>query len=219
MKKNNLNNLIFSSSCTVYGIPDRLPVDENASFKKALSPYGETKQQCEKLIKKSKLFSVCLRYFNPIGSHESGLIGDRSAGKAENLVPIICEVASGKRKNLKINGIDYKTNDGSCVRDYIHVEDLAKAHINALKYCIKNKNKSIFNIGTGQGLSVTEIVKIFEKTNNIKLNLEFGPRRKGDVAEIYSNTKNSSKYLKWKAEKSISDALESAWNWELKKLK
>ena len=217
MHNNNLNNLIFSSSCTVYGSPDSLPVDENAPFKKAESPYGETKQLCEKIIEKSTLFSVCLRYFNPIGSHSSGLVGDRSADKPANLVPIICEVAYGKRKKLIINGNDYNTKDGTCVRDYIHVEDLALAHINALEYCLKNKNKSVFNIGTGKGLSVAETVRIFEKSNSIKLNVEYGPRRIGDVAEIYSDTKKSSKFLNWKAEKSISDALKSAWNWEQNK--
>jgi UDP-glucose 4-epimerase len=217
MQNNNLNNLIFSSSCTVYGSPDNLPVDENASFKKAESAYGETKQLCEKIIEESKLYSVCLRYFNPIGSHNSGLIGDRSTDKPANLVPIICEVASGKREKLIINGNDYNTKDGTCVRDYIHVEDLAQGHINALKYCIKNKNKSIFNLGTGQGLSVAETVRIFEESNNIKLNVEYGPRRIGDVAEIYSDTKKSNKNLKWIAKKSISNALKSAWNWELNK--
>ncbi len=217
MQNNNLNNLIFSSSCTVYGSPDNLPVDENASFKKAESAYGETKQLCEKIIEESKLYSVCLRYFNPIGSHNSGLIGDRSTDKPANLVPIICEVASGKREKLIINGNDYNTKDGTCVRDYIHVEDLAQGHINALKYCIKNKNKSIFNLGTGQGLSVAETVRIFEESNNIKLNVEYGPRRIGDVAEIYSDTKKSNKNLNWIAKKSISNALKSAWNWELNK--
>ncbi len=214
MQNNNLNNLIFSSSCTVYGSPDSLPVNENSPFKKAESPYGKIKQLCEKMIEESTLFSVCLRYFNPIGSHDSGLIGDRSADKPSNLVPIICEVASGKRDKLIINGNDYNTKDGSCVRDYIDIEDLAQAHINALEYCIKNKNKSVFNVGTGQGLSVAEIVRIFEETNDVKLNLEFGPRRKGDVANIYSDTKKSNEYLNWKAEKSISNALKSAWNWE-----
>ena len=216
MNNNNLNNLIFSSSCTVYGSPDNLPVDENATFKKAESPYGETKQLCEKIVQKSTLLSVCLRYFNPIGSHDSGLIGDRSADKPANLIPIICEVASGKREKLIINGNDYNTKDGTCVRDYIHVEDLAIAHINALEYCIKNKNKSVFNLGTGQGLSVAETVRIFEETNNIKINVEYGPRRSGDVSEIYSDTKKSNKYLNWKAEKSVSEALKSAWNWEKK---
>ena len=186
-------------------------------FKKAESPYGETKQLCEKMIEDSNLFSVSLRYFNPIGSHESGLIGDRSADKPANLVPIICEVASGKRDKLIINGSDYKTKDGSCVRDYIHVEDLATAHINALDYCIKNRSKSVFNIGTGQGLSVFETIRIFEEVNNIKLNFEIGPRRNGDVAEIYSDTKKSRKYLKWKAKRTVKEALKSAWNWEIKK--
>ncbi len=218
MQSNNLNNLIFSSSCTVYGSPDSLPVDENAPFKKAESPYGETKQLCEKLIEKSTLFSVCLRYFNPIGSHKSGLIGDRSADKPANLIPIICEVATGKREKLVINGNDYNTKDGTCVRDYIHVEDLAIAHINALEYCIKNKNKSVFNIGTGQGLSVTEAVRIFEECNNVKLNIEFGPRRSGDVSEIYSDTKKSNEFLNWKAKRTVKEAFQSAYFWEKRKI-
>ena len=217
MQNNNLNNLIFSSSCNVYGRPDRLPVDENVDFKKAESPYGETKQLCEKIIGESTIFSVCLRYFNAIGSHKSGLIGERSANKPANLVPIICEVASGKREKLIINGNDYNTYDGSCVRDFIHVEDLAIAHINALDYCIRNRSKSVFNVGTGQGLSVIETVRIFEEVNNIKLNYEIGPRRNGDVAEIYSDTKKSSKYLNWKAKRTVKEALKSAWNWEIKK--
>ena len=216
-KMNNFNNIIFSSSCTVYGNPDSLPVEENAPFKKDISPYGKTKQLCEEMIKESKLFSVRLRYFNPIGSHKSGLIGDRSNDKPTNLVPIMCEVASGKRGKLIVNGIDYKTKDGSCVRDYIHVEDLAAAHTNALSYCIKNQNQSVFNIGTGKGLSVLETIKLFEKVNEMKLNYEFGPRRKGDIAKIYSNTKKSMKLLKWKSNKTIEEALKSSWEWEIKK--
>ena len=212
-----VDNIIFSSSCTVYGTPDILPVDETAPFKKAESPYGETKQMCEGIINKSKISSVSLRYFNPIGSHKSGLIGDRSKDKPANLVPILCEVASGLRDKLIINGLDYDTTDGSCVRDYIHVEDLADAHLNALKYCIDNNNKSVFNIGTGRGLSVIEIVRRFEKINKLKLNIEHGPRRHGDVAEIYSDTKKSKSILNWKAKKSVDEALESAWKWELKR--
>ena len=214
MQSNNLNNLIFSSSCTVYGSPDNLPVDENAPFKKAESPYAETKQLCEKMIEESTLFSVCLRYFNPIGTHESGLIGDRSANNPSNLVPVMCEVASGKREKLIINGNDYNTKDGSCVRDYIHVEDLASAHINALQYCIKNKSKSIFNIGTGSGISVKEMVKKFEKVNGVNVECKYGPRRKGDIAKIYSDVKKSKKYLNCSAKKTISDALKNAWAWE-----
>jgi UDP-glucose 4-epimerase len=214
MQNNNLNNLIFSSSCTVYGSPESLPVDENAPFKKAESPYGETKQLCEKMIKESTLFSVCLRYFNPIGTHESGLIGDRSVNNPSNLVPVICEVASGKREKLIINGNDYNTKDGSCVRDYIHVEDLASAHINALQYCFKNKGKSIFNIGTGSGISVKEMVRKFEKVNSVNVECKYGPRRKGDIAKIYSDVKKSKKYLNYSTERTISDALKNAWAWE-----
>ena len=141
---------------------------KNAKLKDPESPYAETKQLCEKIIEKSTLFSVCLRYFNPIGSHNSGLIGDRSTDKTSNLVPIICEVASGKRERLIINGNDYNTKDGTCVRDYIDIEDLALAHIKALEYCIKNKSKSIFNIGTGQALSVAETFRILRKVTILK---------------------------------------------------
>ncbi len=219
MKTNKLNNIIFSSSCSVYGNPETLPVHEQTLFKKAESPYSETKQLCEKMINKSELFSVSLRYFNPIGSHDSGLIGDRSLNSSSNIVPIICEVASGKRDKLVINGNDYNTNDGSCVRDYIHVEDLADAHIKALKYCIKNKNKSIFNLGIGKGVSVKELVKLFQKTNNKKIKFEYGPRRSGDIAEIYSDTKKSNKILNWSAKKTVKQALISSWKWELQKHK
>ncbi|MDB9712396.1 UDP-glucose 4-epimerase GalE, partial [Flavobacteriaceae bacterium] len=191
MKKNNVNNIIFSSSCTVYGSPDILPVSELAPFKKAESPYGKTKQLCEKLINESVINSISLRYFNPVGSHETCLIGDCSADKPNNLVPIICEVASGKRDSMQIFGNDYNTIDGTCVRDYIHVVDLAKAHVAALNHILKSKKiKTAFNIGVGKGVSVQEVVDSFEKINDIKISYNIGPRRDGDVEEIYSdNTK------------------------------
>ena len=212
-----VEHLIFSSSCTVYGTPDILPVTEQAPFKKAESPYGETKQQCEEVLQSAKIKSISLRYFNPIGSHSSGLIGDCSADKPANLVPIICEVAKEVREKLIVNGNDYNTVDGSCVRDYIHVVDLAKSHVAALQYLIKNPKKEVFNIGTGKGLSVLEAVQCFEKANNTKINYEIGPRRDGDVEEIFSDNSKVEKLLNWKAEISVEIAMRDAWNWELKK--
>ena len=217
MKKHKVNNLIFSSSCTVYGTPDILPVTESSPFKKAESPYGETKQMCENILQKSDIKSISLRYFNPIGSHFSGLIGDCSADKPCNLIPIICEVAKGMREKLIVNGDDYNTIDGSCVRDYIHVVDLAKSHVSALNYLLKNPTKDVFNIGTGKGLSVLEAVHFFEKVNKEKINYSIGPRREGDVEEIYTNNTKVEELLNWKAEISVETAMADAWNWELKK--
>ena len=217
MKKHNVENIIFSSSCTVYGSPDVLPVSENAPFKKAESPYGETKQLCEELLNKTDISSISLRYFNPIGSHESGRIGDCSSDKASNLVPIITETAIGKREQITVFGDDYNTPDGTCLRDYIHVVDLANAHVKALEYVMLNKGKSAFNIGTGNGVSVLEAIQIFEKVNNIKVNYKIGPRRAGDVEKIYSDNKLSFNELKWKSEKTLDDAMLSAWKWEQQK--
>jgi UDP-glucose 4-epimerase len=211
-------NLIFSSSCTVYGMPSTLPVDEQAHFKKAESPYGETKQICENIIKKNKCKSVSLRYFNPIGSHDSGLIGDCSSDKANNLVPIIAEVVYGMRENLIVNGNDYNTNDGTCVRDYIHVQDLALSHVKALDYLLEKSGKYIFNVGTGNGLSVLEIINSFEKVNNVKVSFEFGPRREGDIEKIYSNGNLIKEVLGWEPIKSIEDALMTSWKWQNNKL-
>ena len=217
MKKHNVENIIFSSSCTVYGSPDILPVSENAPFKKAESPYGETKQLCEELLNETKISSISLRYFNPIGSHESGVIGDCSSDKASNLVPIITETAIGKREQITVFGNDYNTPDGTCLRDYIHVVDLANAHVKALQYVMRNKGKSAFNIGTGNGVSVLEAIHIFEKVNNIKVNYKIGPRRAGDVEQIYSVNTLSTNELQWKAEKTLDTAMLSAWKWEQQK--
>jgi UDP-glucose 4-epimerase len=217
MKKHNVENIIFSSSCTVYGSPDILPVSENAPFKKAESPYGETKQLCEELLNETKISSISLRYFNPIGSHESGVIGDCSSDKASNLVPIITETAIGKREQITVFGNDYNTPDGTCLRDYIHVVDLANAHVKALQYVMRNKGKSAFNIGTGNGVSVLEAIHIFEKVNNIKVNYKIGPRRAGDVEQIYSDNTLSTNELQWKAEKTLDTAMLSAWKWEQQK--
>ena len=215
MNNFNVNNIIFSSSCTVYGTPELLPVNELEPFGKAESPYGETKQLCEKLIEKSKINSISLRYFNPVGSHHSCLIGDCSADKPNNLVPIICEVASGKRKSMQIFGNDYNTPDGTCVRDYIHVIDLAKAHVMAVNHILNNtKIKTAFNLGVGKGISVKEVIDSFQKVNNLKISYELGPRRSGDVEQIYSDNNKINKELGWFPVMTFESALESAWNWE-----
>ena len=218
MKKYTVSNIIFSSSCTVYGSPDILPVSELAAFKKAESPYGETKQLCEKLIDEVDLNSISLRYFNPVGSHETCLIGDCSADKPNNLLPIICEVASGKRNLIQIFGNDYNTIDGTCVRDYIHVVDLARAHVSALDYILKSKTiKTAYNIGVGKGVSVQEVVDFFEQINDIKISYKIGPRREGDVEEIYSDNTKINKELKWFPLMSFQSALKTAWIWEKNK--
>tara|TARA_Y100000766_G_C18801826_1_gene553462 strand:+ start:68 stop:1066 length:999 start_codon:yes stop_codon:yes gene_type:complete len=208
--------LIFSSSCTVYSLPDIIPVNENAPFKKPNSPYAYTKQKCELLINDNECSSVCLRYFNPIGSHDSSLIGDFSSNNTYNLVPLVAEVALGLKDKLIINGNNYNTHDGTCVRDYIHVQDLAQAHVKSLNYLIENKGKFTFNVGTGYGLSVLDIINTFEKVNNIKVSYQIGPRRKGDVEKIYSDAFLIKKTLGWKPKKTIEEALVSAYNWQKK---
>jgi len=213
MLENNVKNIIFSSSCTVYGVPDFLPVDEKAPFKKAESPYGETKQLCEKMLLDDTCNSVALRYFNPIGSHKSALIGDCSADKPSNLVPIITEVAIGKRKALTIFGNNYNTHDGTCIRDYIHVVDLAKSHIAAMNFILKNPGKHAFNVGTGIGVSVSEAITAFEKTNNLSINYSVGSRRTGDIEEIYANSSLIKDTLGWEAKETLEQAMKSAWNW------
>ena len=215
MNKYRVHNLIFSSSCTVYGTPKILPVNELVPFGKAESPYGETKQLCEKLIEQSKINSISLRYFNPVGSHPSSLIGDCSADKPNNLVPIICEVASGKRKSMQIFGNDYNTHDGTCVRDYIHVVDLAKAHVMAVNHILNNtKIKTVYNLGVGKGVSVKHVIDSFEKVNNLKIPYELGPRRAGDVEKIYSDNTKINNELGWFPVMSFESALETAWKWE-----
>ena len=214
MKKHNIKNIIFSSSCTVYGSPDILPVTENAPFKKAESPYGETKQLCEKLLEKNSCNSVSLRYFNPIGSHSSSLIGDCSADKPTNLVPILTEVAIGKRKGIIVFGDDYNTPDGSCIRDYIHVVDLANSHVKALIYLLKNSGKHAFNVGTGKGVSVLEAIQSFEKANNLKVSYKIGKRRVGDIEQIFSDGTLVKEKLNWEAKQTLKQAMIDAWNWE-----
>jgi len=217
-EENKIENFVFSSSCTVYGSPDLLPVNEKSELKKALSPYGETKKKCEDLIKNSKIkkFHI-LRYFNPIGAHKSSLIGENPKNKPNNLVPLICQCGIGKRKVLTIYGNNYSTRDGTCVRDYIHVSDVAQAHVCALKNMVDKKNcKEVLNIGLSKGISVLELINLFEQSNNIKINYVFGERRKGDIQEIYADCKLAQKKINWKPKNSISQALVDAWEWEKK---
>jgi len=217
MHENDVKNIIFSSSCTVYGMPDVLPVDENSPFKKAESPYGETKQICEGMLIVDACNSVALRYFNPIGSHPSALIGDCSTDKASNLVPILTEVAIGKREKITVFGDDYNTADGTCIRDYIHVLDLAKSHVLALNFLISNPGKHTFNVGTGIGVSVLDAVKTFEKSNNLKINYSIGARRSGDIEKIYANGNLIKAKLGWAPKESLEVAMKSAWNWQKRK--
>ena len=217
MRENNVKNIIFSSSCTVYGSPDILPVTANAPFKKAESPYGETKQICEGMLKVDSCNSVSLRYFNPIGSHSSALIGDCSSDKASNLIPIITEVAIGKRERITVFGDDYNTPDGTCIRDYIHVVDLAKSHVLAMNLLINKQGKHDFNVGTGIGVSVIDAIKAFEKTNNLSINYSIGPRRSGDIEQIYANGNLVKEKLGWEAKETLYQAMKSAWEWEKNK--
>ena len=217
-------SFIFSSSCTVYGQAEQLPIKEEETIKEAKSPYGNTKQICEEIIKDScKVFNnlkaISLRYFNPIGAHPSCQIGELPIGKPQNLVPFITQTAIGKYNELTIFGNDYPTKDGTCVRDYIHVVDLAKAHIKSLEKLIGNKNilkYDVFNIGTGKGVSVLEVIKSFEKVSNQKLNYIIGPKRKGDITKAYADTTKANTILNWKTELSLDQAILSAWEWEKK---
>ena len=215
MKENKVENIIFSSSCTVYGIPDILPVSEDAPLKKAESPYAETKQLCEKiLLKDNTCNSIALRYFNPIGSHKSALIGDCSSDRASNLVPIITETAIGKRKKITVFGNDYNTADGTCIRDYIHVVDLARSHVLAMNFILSKAGKHTFNVGTGIGISVLDVIHEFEKANNLKLNYIIGDRRSGDIEKIYASGELIKSELGWYAQESLKEAMTSAWHWE-----
>lgn len=213
--------LVFSSSCTVYGEPDSVPVNEGAQLKPAESPYGATKQMCESIIKDAtatskNLHSVSLRYFNPIGAHSSALIGELPIGVPANLIPYITQTAAGQRKELTIFGDDYPTPDGTCVRDYIHVVDLARAHVKALGYLINKPHGfyDLFNLGSGQGHSVLEVIKTFEKVTGKKVPYKIGKRRDGDVVATYADASKASKLLSWKTEKTLNDALIDAWRWQ-----
>tara|TARA_R110002126_G_scaffold152203_4_gene299304 strand:- start:2204 stop:3214 length:1011 start_codon:yes stop_codon:yes gene_type:complete len=223
MRDRNLDNFIFSSSCTVYGQADELPITENAPVKIAESVYGNTKQIGEEIIrdtcKAHNINAIALRYFNPIGAHPTVKIGELPLGVPQNLIPFITQTAAGIRKELSVFGDDYPTIDGTAVRDYIHVVDLAKAHIAALKRLINKNNKKAFeyfNIGTGTGSSVLEVINTFEKVNNLKLNYKIVDRREGDVVAAYADTTIANKELNWKTEKDLAEALESAWKWQQK---
>lgn len=221
MKERKIDKLVFSSSCTVYGQPDKLPVDENTPLVKAASPYGHTKQINEEMIAQyletdKSLKTVILRYFNPIGAHPSALIGELPLGKPENLVPFVTQTAAGIREKLTIFGKDYNTSDGTCIRDYIHVEDLARAHVQAIELMNKmqDKNLDILNLGLGKGFTVYEVVQTFEKVTGVPVNYEFGPRRPGDVEQIFSSSEKANKLLNWQCLYGLEDMLKHAWAWQ-----
>jgi UDP-glucose 4-epimerase len=220
MSKFNVTNFVFSSTCAVYGDPKILPISENEPLNPK-SPYGETKRMCEKVIidicNANPTKSVILRYFNPIGAHPSSKIGELSLDAPQNLVPIITQTAAGVRESFVVYGVDYNTQDGSCIRDFIHVVDLAHAHVKALKFIEENNfSYEIFNIGTGKGYSVLEIINTFEKISGIKLKYSIAPRREGEIEKIYSDVTKSKSILGWEAKFSLEEALVDAWNWEKK---
>jgi len=222
MKEFDIKNLIFSSSCTVYGQPDHIPVGEDAPFKRAESPYGATKQMCERILEDTYLTGlrvISLRYFNPIGAHPSALLGELPIGIPNNLVPYVTQTAIGKREKLTVFGNDYSTPDGSCVRDFIHVVDLAIAHMNAMEYLNKKNDDvfyEVFNLGTGVGVSVLELIDKFQKVTGVKLNYTMGSRRSGDVEKTYADPAKVNKVLGWKTKYSVEEALLHAWKWEEK---
>ncbi|MEX1001941.1 MAG: UDP-glucose 4-epimerase GalE [Crocinitomicaceae bacterium] len=221
MQYQDIKHLVFSSSCTVYGEPENPEVTEKTAIKKAASPYGATKICCEELIQYAyasphELCSTLLRYFNPIGAHPSAEIGELPQGIPNNLVPYITQTANGVREELTVNGDDYSTADGTCIRDYIHVVDLAKAHVKALQWSFEQQESfcEAFNLGTGKGSSVLEIIHTFEKVNGLKLNYKIGPRRPGDVEQIWANPSKANKWLGWTCQYGIEDALKHSWEWE-----
>ena len=223
MPQYDVKGIIFSSSCTVYGQPDPeyLPVREDAPIKPAESPYGNTKQVNEESIRDtinsgSPIKAILLRYFNPIGSHPSAIIGEMPNGVPMNLIPYVTQTAMGIRKELKVFGNDYDTPDGTCIRDYIYVVDLAKAHVKAMERVLDTDNASleVFNVGTGRGVSTKEIVDAFERATGVKLNWTFAPRRAGDIEKVWADPKKANEVLGWKAETNLDDTLRSAWNWQ-----
>lgn len=218
---NEVKSFIFSSSCTVYGQADELPITENAPVKKAESPYGNTKQIGEEILedvsKSNDINVIALRYFNPIGAHESALIGELPLGIPQNLIPFVTQTAAGIRKELSVFGDDYPTPDGTAIRDYIHVVDLANAHISALERLLHGRNKSkmeLFNVGTGKGSSVLDVIKAFEKVTGLELNYRIVDRRAGDITAAYADTSIANSELGWKAELGLDEALSSAWKWQ-----
>ena len=221
LKEENIDNLVFSSSCTVYGEPDEIPVKESTQTKMAESPYGATKQMGEIILKDNAnwLNTQCLRYFNPIGAHESGFIGELPLGVPNNLIPYLTQTVAGIRKELTVFGDDYNTTDGTCIRDYIHVMDLAEAHVFAIHRLINGEQKEpfeVFNIGTGNGSSVLEVIQAFEKANGIPVPHKIGPRRAGDVVQVWAETNKVEHVLGWKAKRTLETMLKDAWNWQTK---
>lgn len=222
MCQHKVHNLVFSSSCTVYGQPEQLPVTEETPRLPAQSPYGNTKAVCEDIIRDTAyavapLKAIALRYFNPIGAHPSAEIGELPRGVPGNLVPFLTQTAAGKRESLTVFGDDYATSDGTCVRDFIHVMDLAEAHVKALQLLNQtNEDASydVFNIGTGQGVSVLELIKTFEEVNSVKLNYHIGPRREGDIEQIYADVSKANRDLGWTARRSLAESLTDAWRWQ-----
>lgn len=223
MQKYKVGGIVFSSSCTVYGEPDRNPVDETAPIKKATSPYGNTKQISEEIIadavKSGAGFrSILLRYFNPVGAHPSALIGELPNGVPQNLIPYLTQTAIGVRDELKVFGNDYPTPDGSCIRDFINVVDLARAHVIAMKRIVDNKMESdveTFNLGTGEGVSVLELINTFEKATGVKVPYSIAPRREGDIVKVWADPTRANNVLGWKAASSLADTMVSAWKWQL----
>jgi UDP-glucose 4-epimerase len=223
MPTHKVRNIVFSSSCTVYGQPDILPVTESAPIKVALSPYGNTKQICEEIIHDTIYSNPCyqsiiLRYFNPVGAHASAQIGELPNGVPNNLLPFITQTAIGLRKQLSVFGNDYNTPDGSCIRDYIHVVDLAKAHVIAVQRMLNNSTTSsveTFNLGTGRGLSVLEIIDTFEKVNGVKIPYKIVDRREGDIEKVWADPTYANEVLGWTATETVEETLRSAWEWEL----
>jgi len=216
-----VKNFVFSSSCTVYGVPDQVEVFEDTPFGKAYSPYGFTKQVCERMMsdvsdKNPDCDFVSLRYFNPIGAHPSGAIGELPLGKPNNLVPFLTQTAAGQHDKVTVFGTDYDTPDGTCIRDYIHVYDLAMAHVAALDFGFEKKDRAydVFNIGTGKGHSVLEIIHTFKEVNGVDFRVEMGKRRPGDVDAIYANTEKAIKHLDWAPRYTMADALRHAWKWQ-----
>lgn len=224
MQEFGVKNFVFSSSCTVYGQPDFLPVTEETPRQEAASPYGNTKRICEDIIRdvvisKAHLKAISLRYFNPIGAHESAEIGELPRGVPSNLVPYITQTAAGLREKLTIFGNDYNTSDGTCIRDFIHVVDLAKAHVKALELLSTRREDDyydVFNVGTGEGVTVLRLIETFEKVNNVKLNYAIGPRRAGDIEQIYAQVDKSQQVMGWRAEKTLEESLSDAWRWQQK---
>ena len=217
-----IKHFVFSSSCTVYGEPDESPVTEETAIKQAASPYGSTKQIGEMIVEKcsgtNKLQSILLRYFNPVGAHPSNEIGEMPIGKPANLVPSITQTAIGKIPLMEVFGSDYPTKDGSCIRDYIHVSDIAHAHTLALDYLLENKNQKnceIFNLGSGDGYTVLEVINTFEKVSGKKLNYQLSKRRPGDIIAIFADNKKAKSILKWQPQYSLEEMMSTAWNWEL----